>query len=134
MKWKIIQTVTPEWKQEANLPEHKIKILFFHRTCDQGMQMWLNVSISTWNSEFCFFLSKHKVQGKNKIPELLSLSLRATTMSPNLINLKMCVSFKYILSKYCPEIQWNLDLSFPQRSFSRMYCSQFLVPNQVPYK
>jgi len=31
-------------------------------------------------------------------------------------------------------IQWNLDLSFPQRSFSRMYSSPFLVPNEVPYK
>ena len=27
------------------------------------------------------------------------------------------------------KIQWNLDLSFPQRSFSRMYFSPFLVPN-----
>jgi len=32
------------------------------------------------------------------------------------------------------KIQWNLDLSFLQQSFSRMYCSQFLVPNEVPYK
>ena len=32
------------------------------------------------------------------------------------------------------KVQWNLDLSFPQRSFSRMYCSPFLVPNEVPYK
>jgi len=68
------------------------------------MQLWLNVSISKWNSEFCFFLSKNKVQGKNKIPELLSLSLQATTVSPNLINLKMFVSSKYILSKHSPEI------------------------------
>ena len=26
-------------------------------------------------------------------------------------------------------IQWNRDLSFRHRSFFRMYCSQFLVPN-----
>ena len=32
------------------------------------------------------------------------------------------------------KIQWNLDLSFPERSFSRMYRSPFLVPNEVPYK
>ena len=31
-------------------------------------------------------------------------------------------------------VQWNLDLSFPQRLFSHMYCSPFLVPNEVPYK
>jgi hypothetical protein len=30
-------------------------------------------------------------------------------------------------------IQWNLDLSFPQQSFSRMYRSPFSVPNEVPY-
>jgi len=52
----------------------------------------------------CFFLSKNEVQGKNNIPEQLSLSLQATTMSPNLINLKMFVSLKYILSKHGSEI------------------------------
>ena len=31
-------------------------------------------------------------------------------------------------------IQWNLDLLFPQQSFSHMYRSPFLVPNEVPYK
>ena len=31
-------------------------------------------------------------------------------------------------------VQWNLDLSFPQRSFSRMYRSPVLVPNDFPYK
>ena len=31
-------------------------------------------------------------------------------------------------------IQWNLDLLFKQRSFSRMYRSPFLVTNEVPYK
>jgi hypothetical protein len=32
------------------------------------------------------------------------------------------------------KIHWNLDLSFLQRLFSRVYCSPFLVPNEVPYK
>ena len=41
-------------------------------------------------------------------------------------------AFKTTMHKY--NIQWNLDLSFPQRSFSRMYRSPFLVPKEVPYK
>ena len=32
-------------------------------------------------------------------------------------------------SRVVRRIQWNHDLSFRHRSFFRMYCSQFLVPN-----
>ena len=32
-------------------------------------------------------------------------------------------------NKYAYHIQWNLNLSFPQQLFSRMYRSPFLVPN-----
>lgn len=115
MKWKLLQTVTPEWKQVPNQPEDKFKILFFQRTCDQGMELWLNVLMSRWNLEFCFFLSKNKVQGKNKIPELLSLSLQATTMSPNLIKLKCVwvlnissqnIALKYLNKRFIPTRWW----------------------------
>jgi hypothetical protein len=46
----------------------------------------------------------------------------------------VCSDKPFILITGWFALQWNLDLSIPQRSFSLIYLAPSLVPNKVPYK
>ena len=71
-----------------------------------------------------------------KLVTLKNCSLREIISFQSINNRNIDLHIQHVHKEHnvSYQIQWNLDLSFPQLSFSRMYRSPFLVPNEVPYK
>jgi hypothetical protein len=80
-------------------------------------------------------INRFVLSAKNKNKALWKLINKQTGNSQQTYNIIINNGDNIITNpKTVSDIQWNLDLSFPYRSFSRIHRLPFLVPNKVPYK
>jgi len=96
---------------------------------------FLKKAMIYWKTSICLH-SEGKILGTEDLEILrgifqgdsLSALLFCTSLIPFTEQLnKLNTGYEEHTTK--TKIQWNRDLSFRHRSFFRMYCSQFLVPN-----
>ena len=132
------------WKSEMKMWSGKsgnaLLVRNFNKNLHVVLQMTIYICITgtlhtshyfSWPILFvtsCLFLTYYHLSLPIVIPMCMWVSSWVAT---NKLHVTWYFSDRALWINY---IQWNLDLLFPQRLFSRMYRSPFFVPNEVPYK
>ena len=99
--------------------------------CDDLLRRGTTLLLSGVRYLFAFFVYNHYLEFTTRRAAgpcqctLIMENIRKSFLITN----KECPLFCTVNVGRPNNIQWNRDLSFRHRSFFRMYCSQFLVPN-----